>query len=309
MRATQFQLDLGKNAFAHVYAWLPDGNPRACLQIVHGMAEHAGRYARAAEALTEDGIALYAQDLPGHGRSVRSADELGHVADSGGWRVTLSAVNAVRGAVERRHAGLPLFMLGHSRGSFLLQHYLVEHGGGLAGAVLSASCADMGPLRAVGLALIGAEALWFGRRRRSVVGEALTFKDFNRRFRPTRTAFDWLSRDAGEVDRYVRDPLCGFRCSTAMWIELLEAGAVLREPRRLARIPRSLPVLLINGAADPACRGEAGARGLERTYREAGLADVTLKLYTEGRHELLNDSCRDEVTRDLRAWLDARIAA
>lgn len=309
VRATQFQLDLGKDAFAHVYAWLPDGEPRACLQIVHGMAEHAGRYARLAAALAADGIAVYAQDLPGHGRSVRSADELGHVADSGGWQLTLAAINAVRAAIEHRHAGLPLFMLGHSRGSYLLQHYLVEHGGGLAGAVLSASCADMGPLRAIGLVLVRAEALWFGRRRRSVVGEALAFKDFNRRFRPTRTAFDWLSRDAAEVDRYLRDPLCGFRCSTAMWIELLEAGAALRAPRRLARIPKSLPVLLINGTADPACRGAAGARGLERLYREAGLTDVTLKLYAEGRHELLNDLCRDEVTADLRAWIGTHLSA
>lgn len=309
MRSTQFQLSLDKGRFAHIYAWLPDTEPRAVLQIIHGMAEHAGRYARVAEALAGAGYAVYAQDLPGHGRSVRSTDELGHTADYGGWRITLSAINAVRGEIERRHAHLPLFLLGHSRGSFLLQHYLVEHGVGLAGAIFSAGCADMGRLRPVGLGLIRAEALWFGRRHPSAVGEALAFKDFNRRFKPARTAFEWLSRDAAEVDKYVADPLCGFRCSTALWIELLEAGASLTEPERLARIPKTLPVLLVNGARDPACRGEAGARGLERLYRDAGLGDVTLRIYPEARHELLNDTCRDEVTTDLRTWLDAHRAA
>ncbi|MEQ1439257.1 alpha/beta hydrolase [Fontimonas sp. SYSU GA230001] len=305
MRSTQFQLNLDRHRFAHVHAWLPDAEPGAVVQLIHGMAEHAGRYARLAQALTASGHAVYAQDLPGHGRSVRSTDELGHTADHDGWRITLSAINAVRGEIERRHPRLPLFMFGHSRGSFLLQHYLVEHGADLAGAVLSASCADMGPLRPVGLALVRAEALWFGRRHPSAVGEALAFRDFNRRFKPTRTAFDWLSRDAAEVDKYVADPLCGFRCSTATWIELLEAGAQLSDPQRLARVPKTLPVLLINGAADPACRGAAGARGLERLYRDTGLTDVTLKIYPDARHELLNDLCRDAVTADVRTWLDA----
>ncbi len=308
MRSSQFQLNRGRHGHVPVHAWLPDGEPQAVLQIVHGMAEHGGRYARLGRALAEAGYAVYAQDLPGHGRSVRTADELGHTADRGDWHLTLSAVNAVRGEIERRHGDLPLFMLGHSRGSFLLQDYLVEHGGGLAGAVLSASCAHMGPLRPIGLALLRAEALWFGRSRRSAVGEALAFRDFNRRFKPARTAFDWLSRDAAEVDRYISDPLCGFRCSSALWIDLLQAGARLGQPQRLARIPQRLPLLLINGTADPACRGERGARGLERMYRAAGLNDVTLRLYADARHELLNDTCRDEVTRDLRAWLDARVS-
>lgn len=307
MHCHQFQLDQGEGRLAYVHAWLPDSAPRAVLQVVHGMAEHGGRYARLGAALAAAGYAVYAQDLPGHGRSVRSTDELGHVADHGGWAITLRAIEAVRMEIARRHPHLPLVVFGHSRGSFLVQDYLVAHGENLSGAVLSASCADMGPLRAIGLALVRLEAWCFGRHQRSVVGERLAFKDFNRRFRPTRTDFDWLSRDAAEVDRYVRDPLCGFRCSTAMWIELLEAGAQLADPQRLCRIPKSLPVLLLNGTRDPACRGETGARGLEAMYRSAGLTDVTLRLYTDARHELLNDTCRDEVMSDLRTWLDTRL--
>lgn len=304
--SSQFQLKLGRGQTAHVHAWLPPQAPRGIVQIVHGMAEHGGRYARFGKALAASGYAVYAQDLPGHGRTVRSADELGHVADFDGWKITLSAINQVRAEIEKRHPETSLFMLGHSRGSFLTQDYLVEHGHGLVGAILSAGCADLGPMRAIGLALLRGEALWMGRRQRSALADALTFKDFNRRFKPNRTGFDWLSRDAAEVDLYVKDPLCGFRCSTALWIELMEAAALLTDAQRLARIPKSLPVLLINGGEDPACRGERGARGLEKMYRGAGLDDVTLRLYAGARHELLNETCRDTVTADLRQWLDAR---
>jgi alpha-beta hydrolase superfamily lysophospholipase len=299
----QFQLDCGRERHAHVHTWLPAAAPRACVQIVHGMAEHGARYARLGAALRAGGFAVYAQDLPGHGRSVREPGELGHVADRDGWRISLSAINRVRGEIERRHPDTPLVLLGHSRGAFLLQHYLFEHGSGLAGAVFSAGTADMGPLRAVGLALMRLEARLLGPGHRSALAEALTFKDFNRHFKPARTEFDWLSRDADEVDAYVRDPLCGFRCSAALWIELLQAGGQLRDPQRLARIPKTLPVLLLNGAADPACRFEAGARALAELYRQNGLGDVTQHVYADARHELFNDRCRDQVTQDLIAWL------
>ncbi len=299
----QFQLELGRDWRAHVQVWLPSSAPLASVQIVHGMAEHGGRYARLAAALCEQGYAVYAQDLPGHGRSVRSPAELGHIADRDGWRISLSAINRVRGEIERRHPGMPIVLLGHSRGSFLLQHYLFEHGSDLAGAAFSAGSADLGPLRAVGLLLMRLEARLLGAQHRSALAEALTFKDFNRHFRPVRTAFDWLSRDVEEVDTYVNDPLCGFRCSVAMWIELLQAGAQLDDTQRLARIPKALPVLLLNGAADPACRFERGARALATLYREAGLTDVEQHIYPDARHELFNDVCREQVTQDLLAWL------
>lgn len=306
MQTEQFQFALAGGASAHVHRWLPDQAPRAALQIVHGMAEHGGRYARLAQALTAEGFAVYAQDLPGHGRTARAPDELGHFANRGGWRLALGQIHQVRQRIAVEQQRAPLFLLGHSMGSFLLQDYLVEHGSGLAGAVFSAASGDPGPLRLIGLNLMRLEALWFGARHRSALAEALTFKDFNRRYRPARTDFDWLSRDADEVDRYVRDPRCGFRCSTSLWLELLTAIGAQADPQRLAALPKSLPVLIVNGDDDAATRGAKGPRALERNYRGAGLKDVTLRLYPQGRHELLNDVCRDEVTQDLIDWLRAR---
>lgn len=304
MKTKQFQHPLIGDGHAHIHRWLPDGDVRAVVQVVHGMAEHGGRYARLAQALTAAGYAVVAQDLPGHGRSVPSVPHLGHVADRGGWRITLDAINGVREWIKHELHDPPIFMLGHSMGSFLLQQDVTEHGHTIVGAIFSASSGDLGLLRGVGLNLLRIEALWSGLRHRSALAERLSFAEFNRQFKPNRTAFDWLSRDAAEVDRYIKDELCGFRCSCALWMDLLHACGSLTDTQRLAQIPKHLPILIINGDHDAATRGAAGPRALEGHYRAANLDDVSLRIYKGARHELLNETCRDEVTRDLLRWLE-----
>jgi alpha-beta hydrolase superfamily lysophospholipase len=308
LSAIEFQLPV-RNSVAFVRGWMPADAPRACVQIVHGMAEHGGRYARLAAALNREGYAVFAQDLPGHGRTARAKDELGHFADEHGWRFALQSIRAVQVEIRERHPGLPLVLFGHSMGALLSQDYIVHHGRDVDACVLSSTTGNMGPMRAVGLALMQAEKLWAGVRHRSALAEQLSFKKFNAQFKPTRTEFDWLSRDPQEVDAYVADPRCGFRASCGLWAELLAYGARLREPARLARIPKPLPVLIIAGTDDPACSGARGPSILERAYFRAGMQDVTLKLYDKGRHELLNDTCREQVTEDLIDWLASRIAA
>lgn len=304
--ATAQFIPLPDGSRAWLYRWLPQGQPRAAVQIAHGMAEHAARYARLANALTAQGYAVYAQDLPAHGHTAGSAAALGHVADADSWPQLLAALHGVRAHIEQQHAGLPLFLFGHSMGSFIAQHHLVEHGAGLAGAVLSATSGTLGPLRAVGLALNKAQIRLFSPQHRSALTESLTFKTFNKAFKPNRTASDWLSRDAAEVDAYVADPYCGFRCSAALWAGFLQAGGLLLDARRLARIPSHLPVLLIAGSEDPVCEGGQGTHLLAEHYRRRGLSDVTTVVYEGARHELLNETCREAVTQDLIEWLGER---
>ena len=306
MQSTEFQHRFAGGAQALVRSWTPDGDVRGIVQVIHGMAEHSARYARLADALTGAGYAVYAHDLPGHGPQA-APDARGHFADRRGWRVALSSIRDVQRTAQREHPRRPLVMLGHSMGSFLLQHYVADSGDTLSGAVFSATSGDLGALRGIGLRLIRLEAALYGLRHPSAIGEALSFKSFNRRFRPARTRFDWLSRDPAEVDKYIADPHCGFRVSAGLWIELLEVGGRLTEPSRLRRIPKNLPVLMIAGAHDPARAGERGPRALERKYQQTGLRDVTVRIYPEARHELFNDLCRDEVTRDLLAWLENRL--
>lgn len=291
---------------ALVRCWRPDVPARGVVQVVHGMAEHSGRYARLGEALAGRGFAVYAHDLPGHGPH---APQRGHFADRRGWRVALSSIREVQRVAQREQPGRPQFMLGHSMGSFLVQHFIADSGASLCGAVLSATTGDFGPLRRIGLGLIRAEAAVYGRRHPSRIGELISFKGFNRRFRPARTPFDWLSRDGAEVDRYVADPLCGFRCTTGLWIDLLEAGGRITQDNRLRRVPKTLPVLLIAGEADPVSNGARGPRALERLYLQVGLRDVAVKVYGGARHELFNETCRDEVTADLLGWLENHLPA
>lgn len=305
--ATEFQLGLQDGAM-FVRAWVPAGAVRGCVQIVHGMAEHGGRYARFATALNRAGFAVYAQDLPGHGRTARAPDELGHFADEHGWRLALQAIHAVQSEMRVRHPGHKPILFGHSMGALLSQDTLVHHGRELGACILSATTGDMGLMRAIGLSIMRTEIAWAGPRHRSPIAEQLTFKTFNRQFKPSRTEFDWLSRDEDEVDRYIGDPRCGFRVSAQLWADLLAYGARLREPARLARIPKSLPVLIVAGTEDPATNGAKGPTALERAYFKSGMQDVTLKLYEGGRHELLNDTCREQVTGDILEWLDARVA-
>ncbi|MES2490423.1 MAG: alpha/beta hydrolase [Pseudomonadota bacterium] len=306
MQTKQFQFALSNGGSAHVHRWLPDGNAIAVVQIIHGMAEHGGRYARIAQTLTDAGYAVYAQDLPGHGRTARAPDELGHFADRDGWSYVIGQINQLRQHIEHEHPQLPVFVLGHSMGSFLLQDYLIEHGRGLAGAIFSASSGDLGPLRVIGLSLLRVESLWYGRRHRSALADLMSFKDFNRRYKPARTDFDWLSRDPIEVDLYANDPRCGFRCSVGLWIDLLSAAGRLDDPQRLATIPKELPTLIINGSDDAATQGAKGPRALERLYRKAGLKNVSMHIYDDARHELLNETCRELVTEDLLRWLQER---
>lgn len=306
MKTKPFHQPLALGGTAYVHRWLPDGEIRAVVQVVHGMAEHGGRYARLARALTAQGYAVFAQDLPGHGRSVPSVEHLGHVADHGGWRISLDAINSVREAIRSELHDPPIYMLGHSMGSFLLQHDVVEHGHKMVGAIFSATSGDLGPLRGIGLNLLRLEALWSGLRHRSALAERLSFTEFNKQFKPNRTAFDWLSRDEAEVDQYIKDELCGFRCSCALWMDLLRNCGALGDAGRLAKIPQQLPVLIINGSRDAATRGDLGPRALEGHYRAANLDDVSLRIYADARHELLNETCRDEVTQDVLNWLEHR---
>lgn len=297
-----FKLALPSSAPLYVHHW-PIAAPRFVVLIVHGMGEHGGRYARFARALNAAGAAVYAPDLPGHGHSVASRAELGHFADRGGWRHVLASVEAVRAYIGQHHDGLPVFLFGHSMGSFVSQHVVVEHGQGLAGLVLSATTDSMGPLRRIGLCLMRLTRWRYGPRYRSRLGHRLSFEQYNERFAPNRSEADWLTRDLHEQNRRVADPLCGQLSSVQLWIDLLEAGARLRARRRLARIPKSLPVLLVSGTDDAVSDGGKGSERLAAAYRNAGLIEARVMLYPQGRHELLNDTCREQVTADVCHWM------
>ena len=290
-----------------VYKWPAPQTSRAVVQIVHGLAEHAARYDRLAQALRQAGYTVYASDHRGHGQSSREARELGHFADREGFERVVEDVYAVNRQIVSEQPRLPVVLLGHSFGSFISQRYLALHGDSVQAAVLSGTTAGGVPLLKVALGIAKLERLRLGARSTSALLQKLTFGGYNNAFKPTKSEFDWLSRDAAEVAKYVADPLCGFAVTTQAWCDLLAGMIANEDPTLRARVPKHLPIYIMSGAVDPTGRASVGPKALAAAYERAGLDQVTLRLYPDGRHELINETNRDEVTRDLIAWLDAHV--
>jgi alpha-beta hydrolase superfamily lysophospholipase len=268
------------------YAWEDVAEPKGVVQISHGLAEHAGRYTRLARALNAAGYLVYAHDHRGHGATGERSDSLGSFGDAG-WDALVADLATVGGSVAERHPGLPLFLIGHSMGSFALQQVIVDHAEIWTGVVLSGTTALDLMLQAMTAA--GGE----------VSGD---LSAFNAGF-VHRTGFEWLSRDAAEVDAYVADPWCGFEASPDVVPQMFGAAQRLADLTVLGGIPAELPILIVSGDADPLAGGGALVEAVGQRYRDAGIADVTVRLFPGARHEIFNETNRDEVTEVVIDWL------
>ena len=286
-----------------VYRWLCD-DPKAIVHISHGMAEHAQRYAFLADALTATGFSVYAHDHRGHGQSIPPGEQPGHLGDDDGWQLLVDDVHAINRSIAAQHPGLPIIALGHSMGSFAVQQLLYEKPNDYAGAIMSASNGKPPPIAIAGRIVARVESRRVGKRSPSPLIQKLTFEDFNKRFAPNRTTADWLSRDTEQVDKYVADPLCGFACTTQTWVSFLRALPKIASPTNTGRVKRELPILIIAGNEDPVGDRGAGVLRLGQAYRDAGMSRVDLKLYDGARHEILNETNRDEVVNDILEWCD-----
>ena len=306
--ASTFTLATPDGVDLFVYCWLPAKRPKAVIQIAHGLAEHAARYARLAEALNSAGYAVYANDHRGHGRSVKSAADLGFFAERDGWRKCVSDMWQLNRHIAATHPALPIVLLGHSMGSTLAEQFMGDHGDALAGVALSGANGKPALLARIGGAITWAERARLGARGKSKLVQALTFDAFNKKFAPARTAFDWLSRDPADVDKYVADPLCGFSATVQLWIDFLDGWAAVSRAAHRNRMPKALPVYVIAGSRDPVSGGTRQLEPWMAEYRAAGLANLAHKFYPEARHELFNETNRDEVTRDLIGWLEQVVA-
>jgi alpha-beta hydrolase superfamily lysophospholipase len=294
----------GKKLFFRRF--LPEGPPKAVLHLAHGVSEHSARYAPLAEALTAAGYAMYAGDHRGHGKTASGPDELG-VFEGGVARVLEDLVELTRDE-KREHPGLPLILMGHSMGSFLVQSLMGTHGDEFQAVVLSGTGGKPPPLAYVGQYIGRLERLRLGPTGKSRVIRALTFDDFNRQFpAPRPTPYEWLSRARSEVDKYAADPGCGFEPSISLWVDVLDLIIAVAQPAHQAKVPRALPVYVFGGSEDPVSERAHGVLQLVRALKATGLTDVSMRLYAGGRHEMLNETNRDEVHRELLAWLDARV--
>jgi alpha-beta hydrolase superfamily lysophospholipase len=312
MQTTEFRLPTtypGDSSSIFVRSFLPEesrpGGLRAVVQLAHGMAEHSARYARFAQALTGHGYGVYVNDHRGHGHTVTRREDLGHFADENGWEKVVTDQLALLAEIQSRHPDSRVFLMGHSMGSYIARSTALRGAHMLAGLILSGTSHDT-PIAMKGARAVAAvERLRLGPRGKSALLRKLTFDAFNAKIDDPRTTCDWLSRDPFEVDKYLADPLCGFECSTQLFHDMFGGMAEIFSPAELKRLPKQLPIYIMAGELDPLNNRLAAIKKLHKALELAGLTDITLRVYPGSRHELLNETNRDEATRDVLEWLDA----
>ncbi|WP_194786411.1 alpha/beta fold hydrolase [Actinomyces haliotis] len=284
------------------------GSPRAVVQVVHGMAEHSGRYRRFAAAACARGLAVVADDHRGHGATIDGDHERGHTGDAASWNQLLRDQDTVRDEIARTWPDAPVILLGHSWGSLIVRGCLARcDRRRVVGAVVMGTAGDPGPAARAGRLLALAEARARGPRHPSSVLESQVLTPYNAPFAPARTVMDWLSRDAAEVSAYLADPMCGFTCTAGFYRDLLAGGIAVNARRAFDSVPRDLPLLIVSGSEDPVGGAGKGVSRVATRMRRAGVHDVTLRLYPGARHELLHETNREEVTHDLLAWVEQHL--
>lgn len=303
-----FQAEDGVRIQCH--QWLPSGvnqQIRGAIQIAHGMAEHSLRYQRFATAMNDAGFAVYANDHRGHGKTAISVDEIGYFADTNGWRQVVEDMHQLTTLIREKSPEVPVFMLGHSMGTLLARSYITHYGLDINGVVLSATSGDPGLLGKVGMIIAKLEKVLRGGRHRSKLLMALSFGKFNKPFEPVRTEYDWLSRDEEEVDKYVQDPYCGGVFTTGFFIDLLSGITAINKAENIAAIPKNLPIYLLSGENDPVGNNTFGVIEVAEALKNAFIDDVSYRFYPDARHEILNETNREEVFDDITAWIEKHL--
>lgn len=291
-----------------VYQWTDIPSPKALVLITHGMAEHAGRYEAFAKYLNEHGYAVIAPDHRGHGRTAGADHLLGQIGSNGFQRIVEDQRILVE-SFSARFPDTPFIILGHSFGSFITQEFTIRYGRLIDGVILSGTTVNNGIDVCLGAKLAVVQERLFGGEKPATFLDKVAFSGNNDGFDDAhQSEAAWLSRDPEAIRAYDDDPYCGTLFPIVFYKELFTNLPKLVEPERLRMIPKSLPVMLISGDRDPVGGNGTGVIKLKRIYEQLGLTDVTMTLYPDGRHEMLNEINRHEVFDDIRNWLETNLS-
>ena len=307
MECKEFYFKGKENLDIHVYKWTPKNvKPKAVVQISHGMSETAIRYEGFAKKLTENGYIVYINDHRGHGLTAKTLDNVGYLADKDGFTYLVQDMNTLTSIIKEENPNLPLYLFGHSMGSFASQKYIIEYGENLDGVILSGSNGKHGIVLKLGEFLSNHLCKKHGRRHRSKFLDNLSFGGNNKGFKNAKTDFDWLSRDEKEVQKYIDDPFCGVIFTCGFFSDFMKGLQEIENPTNLKKVPLDLPIYIMSGDKDPVGKNGKGVLNLRDRYINLGVKDVSCKLYEGGRHEMLNEINKEEVMNDIVAWLDKR---
>ena len=299
----EFYLDSCGAGRLHCALWKPEGEPKAVVQLIHGIAEHIGRYDAFAKFLTQHGYVVAADDHMGHGGSAENGLR-GYF--SGGWLSAVEDEKHLHDEISAQYPDLPYYILGHSMGSFYARQYLCEWGDELDGAIIMGTGYQPKALVQFARSTCRALAAVHGWQYRSKFVANMSFMGYNKGLEG-RTTHDWLNRDQAEVDKYLADERCTFTFTLNAYYSMFSGILRLYDPALLARVPKDLPLLFLAGDADPVGEQGAGVKRAVKSLLDAGVKNIEVKLYPSARHELLVELNREEVFADIGDWLDRRL--
>ncbi|MEL7649494.1 MAG: alpha/beta hydrolase [Sedimentibacter sp.] len=291
----------------HAIRWIPKGNVKAVLQIAHGMLEHMERYDDFATSLASSGILVTGNDHLGHGLSVHTEEDRGYFSAKDGNTAVVEDMHKLRKLTEEKFKGVPYFMLGHSMGSFLLRQYITTHDR-LSGAIIVGTGHQPYVLVKAGMAVSRAIATVKGWRHRSLFVNNLAIGSYNKSFEPSRTSVDWLTKEDSIVDEYLADDKINFIFTLNAYYNMFKGMTYLYDRKKLEKIPKDLPVIFLSGAGDPVGNFGKDVPKLCNQFKALGVKDVDFRLYENDRHEIINETDREEVHRHIAKWIEHRIS-
>jgi alpha-beta hydrolase superfamily lysophospholipase len=301
----QTTLDAPSGARINLYSKGPEGRIRAAIQVNHGLAEHAARYARFADFLAERGCHVYVHDHRGHGETSAPDAPLGKIADVEGGAKVNADVAAIHDLIASEQPGVPVVLFGHSMGASVALNFLLRHSARVHAAAIWNGNFSQGLLGQLALAILGWERMRLGSDVPSRLLPKLTFQAWGKAVPNHKTLFDWLSRDETEVAKYIADPLCGWDASVSMWRDVVKMALYGGSDGNFSGVRRTLPINLIGGEKDPASDYGKAVNHLAGRMRGMGFSNLASKVYAETRHESLNEVNRDIVMADFAAWADS----
>ncbi|HBF4426848.1 TPA: lysophospholipase [Clostridioides difficile] len=308
MKCTNFTFKGEEGLDIYTYKWEDENikKPKAVIQIAHGMAETAQRYETFAKVLTKNGYIVYINEHRGHGKTAKIIENVGHLAEKEGFRCLVEDMYTLTNIIKKENEDLPIYLFGHSMGSFASQRYIMDYSNNLSGLILCGSNGKQGIILNLAHLIINHEIKKYGRRFKSNKINNLIFGGEIIR-RNEKTKFDWLSRDKEQVEKYINDPFCGVVCSCGFFYDLVQGLKEIEDKENLKKVPLDIPIYIISGDKDTIGKNGKGVLRLRDRYIKLGVKDVTCKLYKDGRHELLNEINREEVFEDIICWLNNKI--
>ena len=288
----------------HAIEWLPKGEPKAALQMCHGMVEHIERYHDFATFLAGHGYYVVGHDHLGHGKSVTSADKLGFFHEKHGNKYVVEDIHQLKKDTQKKYPNIPYFIMGHSMGSFLVRQYIGLYAAGLAGAIIMGTGDQPDVVLGAGKLMCKMIAKIRGWEYRSKLVDSLAAGGYNKQF--ASKGESWLSRNHANVEQYKTDPLSGYMFTVNAYYHMFCGMAKMNKQEKSGKLPKELPTYFVAGDKDPVGNCGKAVENVCKRYRDCGMKDVEIKLYPDDRHEILNELDKDQVYKDILDWLDRK---